>query len=153
MNDQTKYDETNLDPKHFASRAFLRMLGLILAGIGLLLMLIGMGNFFWSFGSFETPRFFWCAFLGMPLLFVGLSLCMFGYLGAFARYFFREAAPVQKDTFNYLAEGTKEGVKTIATAVGEGLGAGKAVVICRTCNHRNDADAKFCKNCGTPMAP
>src|SRR5262249_14022877 len=53
----TMNDETNRDPKHFASRAFLRTLGLILAGIGLLLTFIGMGSFFWSFGSFGPPRF------------------------------------------------------------------------------------------------
>jgi zinc-ribbon domain len=81
---------------------------------------------------------------------------MFGFLGSFFRYFFGEAAPVQKDTFNYLAEGTKGGIKTVAAAVGEGLAVGmrggeKARNRCSKCEHDNDADAKFCKNCGTPV--
>jgi hypothetical protein len=77
---------------------------------------------------------------------------MYGYLGSFARYISAEAAPVQKDTLNYLAEGTKEGVKNIASAIGEGLSAGKAVGVCHQCNRSNDADARFCKNCGAPIA-
>ena len=98
--------------------------GPILAGIGLLLIIIGIGSFFASFGSFQPPRFFWCAFLGMPFLFVGLVLCGFGFQGAVLRYQLGEVAPVTKDTFNYLAEGTQEGMKTVATTIGEGIAAG-----------------------------
>jgi hypothetical protein len=145
-------EESKIDPKHSQSRTVLRTLGPVIAGIGLLLMVIGIGSFFSSFGSFEPPRYFWCAVVGMPLLFVGSAMCMYGFLGSFARYISAEAAPVQKDTFNYLAEGTKEGVKNIVSAIGEGLSAGKAVGVCRQCNHSNDADAKFCKHCGALIA-
>jgi hypothetical protein len=144
-------EENKIDPKHGTSRTILRMLGPTITGIGLLFIVIGAGSFFSSFGSFEPPRYFWCIFLGLPLLFLGVVMCMFGFLGSFARYVAGEAAPVQKDTFNYLAEGTKEGVKTIATAIGEGLAAGKTATTCRQCSHGNEADAKFCKNCGAPL--
>ena len=145
-------EETKIDPRHSNTRQFLRKLGPLLAGAGLLLMVIGVGSFFASFGTFEPPRYLWCCFLGIPLLAVGLGMTQFAYLGAFARYVAGEAAPVQKDTFNYLAEGTKEGVKTLATAVGEGFAAaGRTQVRCRKCNHGNDADAKFCKNCGASL--
>jgi hypothetical protein len=70
------------------------------AGVRLLFMIVGYGSFFASFGSFEPPRFFWCAFVGMPLLFVGIVMCMFGYLGAFQRYVTGESAPVAKDVVN-----------------------------------------------------
>lgn len=146
-------EESKIDPRHGVSRKFLRTLGPISAGIGLLFMVIGFGSFFSSFGSFEPPRYFWCAFVGIPLLFVGIAMCMYGFLGSFARYISAEAAPVQKDTFNYLAEGTKEGVKTIASAIGQGLSTGKTVGTCKQCNHSNDADARFCKNCGASVAP
>jgi hypothetical protein len=81
---------------------------------------------------------------------------MYAFLGSFTRYVFGETAPVQKDTFNYLAEGTQGGVRTVATAVGEGLAAGMrqggaAGSRCLRCHHYNDADAKFCKNCGTAL--
>jgi hypothetical protein len=150
-------EETNLDPNHTSTRRILRRLGPIVAGIGLLLTVIGIGSFFASFGSFGPPRYFWCAFLGMPLLFVGLVLCGFAFQGAIARYQAGEVAPVAKDAFNYMAEGTQEGVKTVATAVAEGIAAGvagprKADSPCPRCSHSNDADAKFCKNCGAVLA-
>lgn len=144
-------EETKIDPKHNASRSFLRVLGPTIAGIGLLFLVIGMGSFFSAFGSFEPPRYFWCAFVGLPLLFVGVAMSMMGFLGSFARYVFGEAAPVHKDSFNYLAEGTKEGVRTIATAIGEGLAAGRAALVCQQCGKGNEADAKFCKNCGAAV--
>jgi hypothetical protein len=144
-------EETQIDPKHAATRRVLRTAGPGLAGLGLVLVLIGMVNFFSSFGSFESPRYFWCAFLGLPLLFVGTVLCMLGFLGPFSRYVLGEAAPVQKDTFNYMAEGTQAGVRTIATAVGEGFSAGRPVVRCQSCGHANGAGAKFCNNCGAPL--
>ncbi|MGO9110750.1 MAG: zinc-ribbon domain-containing protein [Thermoguttaceae bacterium] len=150
-------EETKLDPLHASTRRTLRMLGPILAGIGLLLMIIGIGSFFASFGSFQPPRFFWCAFLGAPLLFVGLVICGFAFQGAVLRYQVGEVAPVAKDAINYMAEGTQEGVKTFAAALGEGLAAGmggsrKADNRCPKCSHSNDADAKFCKNCGIAFA-
>jgi hypothetical protein len=117
-------DESKIDPKHSTSRFVLRMLGPTITGLGLLLTVIGFGSLLSSFGSSELPRYFWCVFVGLLLLFVGISMSMFGFLGSFARYVSGEAAPVQKDTFNYLAEGMQEGVKTVATAIGEGLAAG-----------------------------
>jgi hypothetical protein len=133
----------------------LQIVGPTLAIIGLLFTIIGLGSLFSSSGTFELPRYFWCAFVGLPLLFVGLALSHFAFLGSFFRYYFGEAAPVLKDTFNYLAEGTKGGMKSTAQAIGEGLSAGvsmgKLRTICLHCNQANDADAKFCKHCGAAM--
>ena len=117
-------EESKIDPKHSTSRLFLRMLGPTITGLGLLLTVIGFGSFLYSFGSHEFPRYFWCIFVGLPLLFVGISMSMFGFLGSFTRYVSGEQTPVMKDSFNYLAEGMQEGVKTVATAIGEGLAAG-----------------------------
>jgi len=144
-------DETKIDPQHSSTRQLLRTLGPTVVGIGLLLIIVGMVDFFSVFGSMESPHLFWCVFLGMPVLFVGVVMCQFAFFGAVARYISGEAAPVQKDTFNYLADGTKEGVKTVAQAIGEGLSAAHAGVHCGQCNHSNDADARFCKNCGAPL--
>jgi hypothetical protein len=149
-------EEQKIDPRHHTTRTVLRTLGPPLAVLGLLLIAVGVVSFFSAFGTFEPPRYFWCVFLGIPVLFVGVVLCLMGFLGSFARYVSGEAAPVQKDTFNYLAEGTKGGVKTFAQAVGEGLaagmgGEGKTKARCPRCEHANDADAKFCNKCGTPL--
>jgi hypothetical protein len=148
--------DSKIDPKHSASRLILRMLGLTILGLGLLFTVIGFGSLLSTIGSFEPPRYFWCAFVGIPLLFVGAAMSMFGFLGTFTRYVSGEAAPVQRDTFNYLAEGVQEGVRTVSTAIGEGLAAGmhndrSVGKQCLNCHHDNDLDAKFCKNCGISL--
>ncbi len=57
----------------------------------------------------------------MPLLFVGGVLCMFGFMGAVARYSAAEHVPVATDAINDLAEGTQGAFKTVARAVAEGV--------------------------------
>ena len=59
-----------------------------------------------------------------------------------------------RDTFNYLADGTRAGVTTVASAVGAGLSQGKDAdaINCPSCGHANDAGAKFCDECGKAMS-
>jgi hypothetical protein len=112
----------NLDsPRHRQVRSILRVAGPALAVVGVIFIAVGMISFFAAFGSFEPPRLFWCCFVGMPILFVGLVMCKFGYLGAVVRYVATESAPVAKDVVNYMAEGTKDSVKTVARAIAEGV--------------------------------
>ncbi len=155
-------EEERINPKHGAIRQLLRVVGPVLAGLGLLLIAIGFGSLFSGFSSFGggdpfgPPRHFWCVFAGMPLLFVGVVMSMFGFMGAVARYQAGEVAPVGKDTFNYLAEETQGGVKTVATAISAGLAEGRAstekTTPCPKCHHLNDGEAKFCDECGAPMS-
>jgi hypothetical protein len=115
-------DENQLkSPQHNTIRTVLRVGGPVVAALGLIFTIVGFGSFFSSFGRFEPPHYFWCAFAGLPLLFVGLIMCQFGYLGAFYRYFAGEAAPVAKDAINYMGEGVQPGVKAVAKAVTEGI--------------------------------
>lgn len=149
-------DERKLNPGHEGIRAVLRFVGPCLMAGGALLGVIGLVSFFSSFGSFEPPRYFWCAFIGLPMFAVGLAITKVGFLGAVMRYQAREVAPVGKDTFNYLANGTQEGVETLATAMSRGLHAGSAPhtrseVRCGQCDRSNAADAKFCAECGAPL--
>lgn len=148
-------DEERINPGHKGVRTVLRIAGPLTLAVGLVFAVVGFGSFFASFGSFESPRYFWCAFVGLPLMFVGGAMCMFGFMGAVFRYQAGEAAPVAKDTFNYMADGTKEGVKTVASAIGSGLSegmSGETSVACPKCGHANDHDSKFCDECGTPMS-
>ena len=69
MNEQLK-----IDPMHSTTRGVLRTLGPTIAILGLLLTVIGFGSFFTSFGTFEPPRYFWCAFAGLPLTVVGVVI-------------------------------------------------------------------------------
>lgn len=145
-----------IDDGHRQTRSVLRVVGPSVALAGLVFVVIGFGSFFASFGSFAPPRYFWCAFVGMPLLGVGIAICKFAFMGRVARYVANEVAPVGKDTFNYMADGTKEGVQELASAVGDGLRSDsfaepKRVVRCHKCNLDNDSDANFCSGCGSAL--
>jgi Double zinc ribbon len=149
-------------PGHDALRNVLRIVGPAVAGLGLLLIVIGIGSFFLTFssigtGQFGPPRYFWCAFLGMPVLFVGMVLCGAGYTGAVNRYMAGEVAPVAKDTFNYLADGTRDGVRDLAAAVGAGITSGlegnagvlsEGGTACPACGVAVPDGARFCPGCG-----
>ncbi|WP_397383974.1 hypothetical protein [Prosthecobacter sp.] len=108
-------------PLHNKTRTFLRIAGPVVAAIGLIFTIIGVVSFFSSFGGFGPPRYFWCCFVGMPLLFVGFMMCMFGFIGAIARYAAAEQVPVTTDAINDLAEGTQGAVKTLARSIAEGV--------------------------------
>ncbi len=114
-------DERLQSGSHVAIRTMLRVLGPLTAMAGLVFLGVGLASFFAAFGSFQTPRLFWCAFVGIPLLFAGMVMCNFGYLGAIQRYMAAESAPVAKDVANYVAEGVEPGVKAVAKAVAEGI--------------------------------
>ena len=148
-------------PDHAARRGQLRTIGLVVAGLGLALTIVGVSDFFVTTGNLNgPPEYFWCLFVGPPLLGLGGMLCRVAYAGATARFFANEVAPVAVDMTNYVAEATKGATRTQAQAFGEGLRAGlvgeappSATLACGACKVANDADANFCRGCGAPMAP
>ena len=71
--------------KHNGTRSFLRIAGPLIAAVGLVFLIIGMASFFSAFGGGASPHLFWCCFVGMPVLFIGGVLCMFGFMGAVVR--------------------------------------------------------------------
>jgi hypothetical protein len=149
-------DEERINPGHTSARSALRVVGPIVAAIGLVMTLIGLGSFFSSFGSFGSsgfgpPRYFWCAIVGLPLLGLGLMITKVAFMGRVLRYVAGETAPVAKDTFNYVAEGTQQGVRTLASAVAEGLTGNERTTVCSACRQVNDADARFCRKCGAAL--
>ncbi len=143
---------------HKGTRATLRVIGPVVLGAGLLFAVVGIGSFFSSFGSFGgPPRYFWCAFVGLPLIGLGIAICKFAFMGAVTRYMANEVAPVGKDVVNYMADGTQDAVRDIASAIGEGLSSSQSdrevqVVRCHKCNKNNEASAKFCKSCGVSLS-
>lgn len=147
---------SQIDPGHNSVRNTLRVAGPVVAMAGLGFMIVGFVDFFRAFGGSGEPRLFWCLFVGMPLLFVGLVLSSYGYMGKVLRYTAEEMAPAGKDTFNYMAEGTREGIKTVAGAIGQGLregglGGSQTMVRCHKCNALTQADTKFCGQCGQAL--
>ncbi len=150
--------EQQLDPGHTATRNTLRVIGPLIVLIGLGFLAVGLISFFRAFGGDGPPTEFWCAFVGMPLLFMGGVMTSYGYMGKVMRYGAQDTAPVIKDTFNYMAEGTSDGIKTMASALGQGLregglvgGGSQTMVRCHKCNALVPDDAKFCSQCGQTL--
>jgi len=108
-------------PQHKKARTFLRVVGPVIAAVGLIFLIIGVVSFFSSMGGPGLAPYFWCCFVGIPLLFVGLLMCMVGYIGAMARYAAAEQVPVAIDALDDLAEGTQGAVKTLARSVVKGV--------------------------------
>lgn len=145
--------QRQIDPRHTEARNALRAIGFLVLVIGGIFLAVGVIDFFASFGSFRPPRLFWCAFVGMPLVGIGIAMLKAGFMGAVARYQANEYAPVAKDTFNYIADETQDGVRTVASAIGDGLrGEGRktdeADLTCPDCGASNQAGSKFCDQCG-----
>lgn len=148
--------EQQIDPRHRRIQGVLRAVGPVVLVVGPAFTAVGVVSFFRAFGAFEPPRYFWCAFVGIPLAGVGAMLCKVGYLGPIFRYLMGEIAPVQRDAFNVLAEGTRPGVETLAHAVGRGFAAGAAAepdrdVPCSRCLVLNDPSHRFCSQCGASL--
>jgi len=135
---------------------------------GAIVTIIGMVSFFTAFGGFEPPRQFWCAFVGIPLLGIGIGISKFAYVGAVARYVAGEVTPIGKDVVNYMADGTKESMRDVAAAVAGGWREGmnstepasaqtsgaptaEVKVRCQKCHALNDESAKFCNQCGAAL--
>jgi hypothetical protein len=121
-------------------RSALRIGGAIIATIGLILIIVGITSFFSTFGSFDSssmgpPKHFWMLFAGMPLLFLGIAMLGWGFLGTTTRYTAGEVAPTVKDTLDYV-----------------GFGAGANETTCAKCGTTNSADAKFCDHCGSALS-
>jgi hypothetical protein len=135
------------DPGHVKARSVLRTVGPIVFCVGLLCAIISAVNLFTASGE---PTLFWLGFVGLPLMFVGAVMSMTGWVGALARYHAREGAPVAGETFNYMAGETRDGIRDVAAAVGEGL-RGERQIACAKCGTQNDEDSKFCKACGAAI--
>ncbi|TCT17159.1 double zinc ribbon protein [Natranaerovirga pectinivora] len=170
-----------MDQDHLKKRAILRTVGPIVLIIGIIFLIIGIADFFsvpkspfggsisqTPFGGSNDffsstqnfgggPDLFWCFFIAFPLIAIGIGMTSAGYMGAMARYQANEIAPVGKDVFNYMADGTSEGVKNISKAIHSGVTESKngirkneisKNVKCTHCSTPNTDNAKFCNNCG-----
>jgi hypothetical protein len=142
-----------IDPRQGEVRNVLRALGPAMVMVGVGFIAVGMISFFSAFGGMEPPRLFWCAFVGMPLVGIGMSISKFAFFGAAARFLAGETAPVAKDMTNYMVEGTRGSIRDIAAAVGEGFSSASASSVCQCpkCGVSNSTNAHFCSQCGSPL--
>ena len=152
---------TPIDPNHNSSQGLLRTIGPAMAVIGGGCIAIAMLDFFSSFGTFGgPPKYFWLFFVGGPIFAMGIGITKFAYLGAITRYVAGEVAPVQRDTFNYMAGGIQPGVQGLARAVSAGIKEGmsetpEAAVkqFCPACGGTVQTTDRFCRHCGGGLQP
>ncbi|MBQ7226485.1 MAG: hypothetical protein IJX02_07820 [Clostridia bacterium] len=57
----------------------LRTVGIILAVCGLVLNIVGTVDFFENIGTKNSPELFWCCFVGIPMLAIGLMAVMLSF--------------------------------------------------------------------------
>ncbi|NGQ94511.1 hypothetical protein G3578_04870 [Brevibacillus sp. SYP-B805] len=89
---------------------------------------------FLTLDMWETPKYFWLAFVALPLLFFGFVL---------------SAPRIQRSLLNQQRDNIRETMKVMADGLREGLHATNK--ICEKCNHRNEASAIYCSHCGTAL--
>jgi hypothetical protein len=142
------------DPAHEELRSTLRVVGPLVVLIGIFMVGYGVYDFGQRFGEHgRGPGKFWMCFLGIPILGFGAMITRFAFLGAAARYVAGETAPVVADTVNYVAHASRDVIRDAIGAVKDGLRDGdRDAVVCSSCHEENDARAKFCDQCGAPLA-
>ena len=59
----SRYERTN--------HSVMRFFGVIIVGLGVILTLVGSFSLFSSWGTIGGSRYYWAAFLGLPLIAVG----------------------------------------------------------------------------------
>ncbi len=148
-----RHEAEKINPGHTQLRKVLCVVGPLILAMGILLVIVGAIDIFTD--PFSGFPFAFLIFAGMPMIFVGGVMTQFAFMGAVFRYVASETAPVGKDTFNYMAKGTQPGVRDITSAIREGLTEPQVgtinTIACSQCHHPNDADARFCDQCGNEM--
>ena len=140
-------------------RSGLRVGGGILVAVGGILTLAGIGDFFGSMNSQSMPTHFWMAFIGLPMVGIGMRMLKGGFLGTTTRYVAGEVAPTVKDTLGYVGIGAQQaicakcgGTNPVDAKFCDHCGAALSIG-CPSCGHVNEADAAFCAECGKPLPP
>ena len=132
--------------EHPKAKRNLKIIGFIALFLGIVLLVIGMVDFFKSFLSQgeHMPSLFFLNFIGIPLIGIGSACLRFGFLKEINEYTSSEVTPVATDATNYILNGTREELsKTIKST--------KQTNICPNCQKENDPSAAFCNNCGTKL--
>jgi len=145
-------EENKINPGHGQLRLILRVIGPTFFIVGLVFTVVGFGSFLSAFGSMQMPRYFWCAFVGLPLMGAGGAISKFAYIGAVSRYVAGEAAPVAKDTKTIKLNSGGDSNDINAKFCDECGEQFRAAKTCDQCSTKNQPDAKYCDHCGNKFA-
>lgn len=97
--------------------------------------------------------------IGFGLTFYGVYALFFAHARDIAAFGASSIAPVVNDTVNYVADNTAPAVNKaiggLAENITSGIVKGKQATskkkVCSKCQQTNDANAKFCDNCGEKL--
>lgn len=148
------------------ARTVFRVFGIVLGVLGAVLLVWGIVGFASAFRNDYDPfaedglpspvKYLGIFLLGGVCAVVGLMLLKAGFGGVALRYAAGEAAPVAKDTLEYLTDGKGIGnLGVSASSETSGplpVGTEKTGPFCSRCGVRNDAGARFCDACGSNLA-
>jgi hypothetical protein len=113
-------------------KGFLRYFGAMLVGAGVILTVIGVYSRFSSWNVIGASRYFWAAFLGLPLIAIGSFLNQSANVGVYRRFSSGELTLDAEE----LDDRTSE----------------RPMVKCERCQTLNAAIARFCNQCGIALA-
>lgn len=124
-------------------RTVMTILGAIILIVGIFLLISATASFFQG-----DPSNFHLAFIGMPLIFVGIVILGSFNSGRLLRFQAKQQAPVKKDVTKYMLDETGDDIakviqKSRATDVGKRT--------CLSCGYINPSTNKFCGDCGNKM--
>ena len=146
----------------------LKIIGISVLIVGITFTLIGFINFFIAFSSQAQPKLFWCAFIGLPLLGVGLGVTVQAFRAEIAQYVAQESVPAAQTFLQGVAPAVTDMAKELKTPATAPRPCecgtqnetddkfcktcGKSLFsTCPDCNERLDADSQFCTNCGKKL--
>lgn len=115
-----------INPDAGEQRTSLRATGLLLTTVGGIFTIVGVADFFRSFASTASgvgsmPTKFWCAFVGLPLLGIGIAILKAGYLGTMTRYVAGETAPVARDAMGAVLDGSSDTIEGVSRSIARGM--------------------------------
>ena len=86
-------------------RSLFRAGAVVFLPTGAIFAAVGLIDFFGAFSGHGFPTKFWCVFVGFPMLAFGTFCFKAGFLRRITGYVAGEAAPVVKDTIEYVSDG------------------------------------------------
>jgi ribosomal protein L40E len=114
---------------------FPRALGIILVGLGVILTVVGAVSLVSSWGTIGGSRYFWAAYLGLPLIALGSVLTQSRNLSA--------------DRLS--TSGDRNQTVNDGVSAASGQTPLETTIDCQRCHAPNPGDAKFCNQCGNAL--
>lgn len=120
-------------------RLFFQIAGPVVIVVGLALFVTGLRAVWDHFDDYDGPKGSDIArFMGgFLVLGIGLMMTRVGFIGAAARYAAGEMSPVIRDAYQQIASQSDT--------------SGRTGPFCSKCGVRQDAGARFCDACGSPV--